>query len=71
MTIEQFRVTEMSCQHCVNSITKEVSALPGVKQVQINLADKSVRVEHDGKLQSSVLIKAINEAGFDDVAVLA
>ena len=71
MTIDQFRVPEMSCQHCVNAISKEVSALPGVKQVQINLADKSVRVEHDGKLQSSELIKAINEAGYDEVAVLA
>lgn len=70
MTIDQFRVPEMSCQHCINAITKEVSGLPGVKQVQINLADKSVRIEHDGKLQSTALIKAINDAGFDEVAVL-
>lgn len=71
MSIEQFRVPAISCQHCVNAITKEVQAVKGVNLVQINLDDKSVRVEHDGSVQVAMLIGAINEAGFDEVAVLA
>jgi copper ion binding protein len=70
MIVDQFRVSEISCQHCVNAITKEVSALPGVKEVKVNLADKSVRVEHTEDVRVADLVKAINEAGYDDVATL-
>lgn len=71
MAVDQFRVPEISCNHCVQSITKEVSALPGVQQVTVNLADKSVRVEHTDAVSAEALVQAINEAGFDEVAVLA
>jgi copper chaperone len=60
----------MSCQHCVNAITKEVSAVPGVATVAINLADKTVKVEHSEQVSAATLIEAINEAGYDEVAVL-
>ncbi|HEU5086103.1 MAG TPA: heavy metal-associated domain-containing protein, partial [Roseiflexaceae bacterium] len=60
MAIDQFRVPEMSCQHCVNAITKEVSALSGVTDVKVNLADKSVRVVHTDNVTTSDLVKAIN-----------
>jgi copper chaperone CopZ len=43
----------------------------GVRQVQINMADKSVRVEHDGSATISDLIEAIKEAGYFEVSVLA
>ena len=71
MTIDQFRVPGVSCDHCVRAITEEVSVLPGVQQVVVNLGDKSVRVNHEGKVGLNELIKAINEAGYDEVAVLA
>jgi len=71
MSIEQFRVPEISCQHCVKAISEEVKAVAGVQAVLVNLNDKSVRVEHDGSVQISTLVDAIKEAGYDDVAVLA
>jgi copper ion binding protein len=70
MTIDQFRVPGMSCDHCVRAITEEVKGVPGVKQVAVNLADKSVRVDHTGEVGVGELIKAINEAGYEEVAVL-
>lgn len=71
MIIDQFLVPEVSCQHCVSAITKELRALPGVKNVVVNLSDKSVRVEHEGRVSTSKLIEAIHKAGYDEVAVLA
>ena len=59
MTTDQFRVPEISCQHCVNAITKEVSAVPGVKQVIVNLADKTVQVDHEANVAAATLIKAV------------
>ena len=71
MTTDQFLVPGISCDHCVRAITQEVSTLPGVRQVVVSLGDKSVRVDHEGKVGAGDLIKAINEAGYDEVAVLA
>lgn len=71
MIIEQFRVPEVSCEHCVKAITREVSAVQGVHAVRVQLNDKSVRVEHDGRANISALVTAIKEAGFEDVSVLA
>lgn len=70
MATEQFRVPEISCQHCVNAITKEVSSLEGVQQVQVNLNDKTVTVEHTPQLTAAQIVAAINEAGYDEVAQL-
>lgn len=70
MTIDQFRVPAISCQHCVNAITREVAALEGVQKVVVSLADKSVRVDHDDRVTVDALIRAINDAGYDEVAVL-
>ena len=71
MTTERFQVPGVSCQHCVNAITKEVSALPGVQRVQVTLDDKTVIVEHSEQVSTSAVIAAINEAGYDEVTQLA
>ena len=70
MTTEQFRVPEISCQHCINAITAEVTALPGVSQVAITLDDKTVTVQHDAQSDTAAIVAAINEAGYDEVARL-
>jgi copper chaperone len=66
MTIERFQVPEISCQHCVNAITKEVSALGGVEQVQVNLTEKLVTVAHGDQIMTESIVAAINEAGYDE-----
>jgi copper ion binding protein len=64
-------VPEISCQHCVNAITKEVSRLQGVRNVQVDLATKRVSVDASEQVSPAQLVEAINEAGYDDVAVLS
>ena len=70
MTTERFQVPGVSCQHCVNAITREVSALPGVQRVQVALDDKTVTVEHGDQVSTDAVIAAINEAGYDEVTRL-
>ncbi len=69
MTIELI-VPEMSCQHCVNSITDEVSQLQGVQNVAIDLGTKHVRVDADESVTREAVIAAVNEAGYDEVTVV-
>ena len=41
------RVDGMSCEHCVRAIKGAVGALPGVENVRVDLAGKTVTVEYD------------------------
>ena len=65
MVTERFNVPGISCNHCVQAITKEVSALSGVKNVQVGLNDKMVTVEHEESLGRDAIVEAIGEAGYD------
>ena len=44
-TTSTFQVSGMTCAHCVSAVTKEVSGVPGVSDVQVDLA--SGRVDGD------------------------
>ncbi len=64
-TTATYDVTGMSCQHCVDAVTAEVGRLPGVEQVQVDLAAGSVAVTSVAPLDLEALRVAIDEAGFD------
>ncbi len=59
-----FEVPSMSCGHCVSAITGEVSLVPGVVDVAIDLETKAVVVTGTG-LDESAIRSAIKEAGFE------
>jgi copper ion binding protein len=67
---KDFNVPEISCQHCVNAITKEVSGINGVQNVKVDLGSKRVSVQADESVTPQTIVEAINEAGYDDVTVL-
>ncbi len=61
-------VTGMTCGHCVNAVTEEVSALPGVESVEVDLRPNAVslvRVVVDGEIPPGTLAAAVTEAGYE------
>ena len=58
------QVKDMSCQHCVNSVKRAVSGLPGVRGVDVDLDAKEVRFDLGDGANSDVLVQAIADAGF-------
>lgn len=58
----QLQVENMSCGHCVGSVTKAVQGIDPAAQVQIDLASKSVKVESSAEL--GAISAAIVEAGY-------
>lgn len=63
-----FLVNDMTCGHCVSSITKAVKALDTGAKVQIDLAAHRVEIEAAGA-NAVELSDAIREAGYTPVAV--
>lgn len=62
--ITNYKVEGMTCGHCVNSVTHEVSALVGVLNVQVDLASGNVAVESRDPLNRADVAAAVEEAGY-------
>jgi len=65
MTTTTYQVDGMSCGHCVASVTEELSAVPGVTAVQVDLASGRVEVTSEGPLEDDVVAAAVDEAGYE------
>ncbi|MFE9960094.1 heavy-metal-associated domain-containing protein [Micromonospora sp. NPDC005299] len=65
MVTTTYQVQGMTCGHCVNSVSTEVSALPGVTDVQVDLASGRVTVTSASPLDTDTVRAAVDEAGYD------
>jgi len=68
MVKTSIKVAGMTCQHCVNSVTEEVSGLTGVVSVNIDLASGNVEIESENELSATDLEAAVHEAGYEVVS---
>ncbi|HBV86244.1 MAG TPA: ATPase P [Desulfosporosinus sp.] len=63
--INEINVYGMSCQHCVNQVTKILEAFPSVQEVQVSLEDSKAVFTWDPTLVNLADIrKEIEEAGY-------
>jgi copper chaperone len=63
-----FQVNDMTCGHCVSTITKAVRAVDQGAKVEIDLAAHSVQIEPT-EADAGELADAIKEAGYTPIAV--
>lgn len=64
MDVLQYRVPAMHCGHCKTAVTEEVSNLPGVESVVVDLDTKRVEVTGEA-LDDAAIRAAIEEAGYE------
>jgi copper chaperone len=57
-----YAVAGMTCDHCVRSVTDEVSEVPGVTAVEVDLAGGLVTVQGDA--DDAAVRDAVAEAGY-------
>ncbi|WJY01726.1 heavy-metal-associated domain-containing protein [Curtobacterium sp. 458] len=70
MTTETLLVTGMTCEHCVMSVTEELSEVDGVQGVEVDLVpggSSTVTVTSDAPVDDDVLCSAVAEAGYEVV----
>jgi copper chaperone len=66
MTMTTYAVTGMSCEHCVNAVTSELTGLDGVSAVTVDLVpggNSRVTVASDRPLPEEAVSAALDEAG--------
>jgi copper chaperone CopZ len=59
-----YQVTGMTCSHCVAAVTTELSALPGVRDVSVDLPTGGVTITSDAPLPIDEVRTAVDEAGY-------
>lgn len=64
MTTSTYTVTGMTCGHCVNAVRQELTALPGVTDVAVDLATGRVAVTSAAALDPTAVRSAVDEAGY-------
>jgi copper chaperone len=64
---QYYTVYGMTCDHCVRSVTEEVSEVAGVDQVEVELASGRLAVTGSGYSDDAVKA-AVAEAGYEAVA---
>ena len=63
-TTTTYTVEGMTCQHCVASVTEELSELDGVTEVVVDLATATVTVDSSERLDPAAIKAAVSEAGY-------
>jgi len=64
MSTSVWTVQGMTCAHCVAAVTEEVSAIPGVSDVSIDLDSGRVTVTADTDPTTDAVAAAVDEAGY-------
>lgn len=58
----ELNVKNMTCGHCVNTVTRAIQSVDKTASVQIDLHTGRVHVQSDAP--TVALLKAVNEAGY-------
>jgi len=58
-----FDVKGMTCDNCVQHVTKAVKGVAGVSDVKVDLATNSAKVE--GEFDDAKVVEAIEEEGYE------
>jgi copper chaperone len=67
-TTASYTVSGMTCAHCVSAVTGELSALPGVQDVAVDLVAggaSTVTVTSEAVLDAALVRDAVDEAGYE------
>uniref|UniRef100_A0A7C4MNZ2 Copper chaperone n=1 Tax=Desulfatirhabdium butyrativorans TaxID=340467 RepID=A0A7C4MNZ2_9BACT len=64
MQQKQFIIPNISCGHCVRTITNELTEIPGVANVSGNPETKQITVEFDDSLSVETLLSTLKEIGY-------
>ena len=64
MSTASYTVVGMTCGHCVTAVTEEVSGLPGVTDVSVDLDSGGLTVTSQAPVDDDAVRAAVEEAGY-------
>jgi len=65
MSTATYTVVGMTCSHCVAAVTEEVSGVPGVTAVDVDLPTGGLTVTSTDPVDDGAVRAAVEEAGYE------
>jgi copper chaperone CopZ len=66
MKTENLTIANLSCDGCVNTITKKLSAISGVEKVEVDLKTNSVTVNHNEMVSKEQITQMLLSIGYPE-----
>jgi copper chaperone len=63
--MKSIKIKGMSCQHCVMAVTKALSAIDGIKNVQVDLKSGQASYEETKPVDAKIVADAVKKAGYE------
>ncbi len=61
---QAIEVTGMTCQNCARHVKEALEALPGLRNVEVDLAHGSAHFESESAVDREKIAAALDEAGY-------
>jgi copper chaperone len=58
-------VVGMTCGHCADAVRAEIARIPGVSQVDVDVASGQVKIAAEPRPDLGALREAVEEAGYE------
>jgi copper chaperone len=65
MSTASYTVVGMTCGHCVGAVTEEVSQVPGVTAVDVDLDSGGLTVRSEAPVDENAVRAAVEESGYE------
>ncbi|HUR03786.1 MAG TPA: heavy-metal-associated domain-containing protein [Nonomuraea sp.] len=65
MSTATYTVKGMTCGHCVSSVKEEVGEVPGVTDVEVDLASGLLTVGSESPIDGAKIVAAVEGAGYE------
>ena len=62
--MKKIKVEGMSCQHCANTVTNALNALPGINNVRVNLENREVAFDAELGADMELVKETVRQAGY-------
>lgn len=66
MKTEHIIIANLSCDGCIKSITKKLTSIDGVNDVEVDLETNNVIVNHDEKVNREEITEALLSIGYPE-----
>ncbi len=64
MASHTYSVKGMTCDHCAGAVTAEVSKIPGVTDIDVDVQQGRLTVTSTQSVSSEAVTEAVEEAGY-------
>ena len=66
MQKETIKIDNLSCGHCVKTVTNRLESIEGIQNVNVVLETSTLTLEHDENITRDIIVNELDEIGYPE-----